>query len=234
MATMRWISFAQSDSLHRSLVHILPTTRGGIAAQPVACVLQLFADRPDVTEISIDGMRLNQPDGIRLDEAFPRLREGGNSLVGISIVLESVQQKGDLRNSECAVEIVSRGRSIQFPMIACSDQAGMPRPLMAINDSLTQSSVIFVNQGTSYAEVRLAHSTDSNGLAMCVSLTPHSVSEYVLKPQGASLGDNSYNCGWGTVQVSRMSLVEPLSADVAGFCVYREASSKKIQSVVPL
>lgn len=233
---MRWISFAQSDSLTRAVLHILPTTRGGIAAQPVMCTIQLFGDRSDSAEVSIDGMRLNQPDGIRLDEAFPRLKEGGNSLVGIAVNLEPTQQKGDLRNSICTMEILSRGQTVRFPMPLREDVLNRRQSIPVVADRTTQTSLIFANQGSRYAEIQVIPVSEkgkSPAHPMNISIAPHSVSEYSLSGLGSQAG-TQFSCSWGEVTLSSATLASELPVEMAGFVVFREAGSQKISSLVSL
>lgn len=229
---MRWISFAQADALSRSVVHILPTTRGGIAAQPVMCSITLFADRPEQAEVSIEGMRLNQPDGIRLEEAFPRLKEGGNSLIGVAVDLEPSQQKGDLRNSVCAIEILSRTHVVRFPMPLREEPRTRREGIPVIADRATQTSLVFANQGARYAEVQLSPVGGGNH-PMNISVAPHSVSEYSLSSLTGSSA-TSFHCSWGEVVLGSAVMTSELPVEIAGFIVYREAGSQRITSVVSL
>jgi hypothetical protein len=232
---MRWISFAQADSMSRSVIHLLPATRGGMAAQPVSCVIELFGDRPDSTEVAIDGMRLNQPDGIRLEEAFPRLREGGNSLVGIAVNLDSAQQKGDLSSSICELEVISRNKSVRFKMALRKDNSVERSTIPIISDTFTQTSLILTNQGSQYIEVQLAPQANLDNLnsqpLTNISIAPFSVSEYNLGSMFL-LGSAPFNCQWGETRLATTFLIGQLPPEVAAFIVYRENSSKRIQSVL--
>lgn len=231
---MRWISFAQSDSLTRSILHLLPTTRGGIVTQALSCTIELFGDRPESAEVAIDGIRLNQPDGIRLDEAFLRLKEGGNSLVGIAVTIESSQQKSDLKNSTCMMEIFTRERSTRFsmPIRETPLKIGVPAPLIA--DPSMATSLILVNRGDQYHEitVRAAHAS-GEGLPqpLHISLAPRAVSEYSLAALMSQTSD-PFNVSWGAVSLAAAEIETELDADVAAFAVYREAGTQRITSVL--
>ena len=231
---MQWISFAQSDSLTRSILHVLPSTRGGIVTQAISCSIELFGDRPESTEVAIDGIRLNQPDGIRLDEAFLRLKEGGNSLIGICVKIESAQQRSDLRHSSCLIELFSRERTMRFPMPVRDAPIKPTQTLPVIADRLCQTSVVFVNRGLQYNEVqiRLAPAISHAGATpLNISVSPQSVSEYSLAsllPQSAE----PFHASWGEVSMAAAEIVTEIDTDVAAFVLYREVGTQRIVSVL--
>jgi hypothetical protein len=237
---MRWISFAQTDSLSRSLLHLFPCSKGGFSAQPIQCSLELFADRPEPAVVALDGMQLNQPDGVRLDEVFPRLKEGGNSLVGVAVNLETVSGKGDLSPSSCAIEIINRFGSVHFPMVNNTMTSKRYPSIAVLTDRATSTSLVIVNQSQRYIELKLKGSSSEKSQSedifeklQSLSIAPGSVSEFSLSGQNNFTGEPFHSL-YGDVLLSGQELVGDLSEGVASFITYRDGTTKSISSVVPL
>lgn len=235
---MRWISFAQSDSLSRSIVHLFPTSKGGFSAQPLHCTVELFADRPESTAVALDGMQLNQPDGVRLEELFPRLKEGGNSLVGVSVTLETTSGRGDLSPSTCAIEIVNRSGSVHFAMKRDEANNNCKGPIAVITDRTSMTSLALINQSTRYVELELRNvNLGANGATNgarslhSLSVAPSSVNEYSLSGQSGLAGE-PFSTTHGDVLVEGQELLGDLSEGVVAFVLYRDSVTKAISSVV--
>ncbi|MCB0340447.1 MAG: hypothetical protein KDD53_12625, partial [Bdellovibrionales bacterium] len=89
MSSNRWVSFCAHDSLLRSIFHFFPSALGVTVPYPAECRISLFGDGFGMRQVVLQGARLNQPDGVRLEDAFPSLLESAPSLLGIEITITS-------------------------------------------------------------------------------------------------------------------------------------------------
>jgi hypothetical protein len=185
-------------------------------------------------------MQLNQPDGVRLDEVFPRLKEGGNSLVGLAVNLETASGKSDLSASSCAIEIVNRFGSVHFPMVRDLTHNQRYPAIAVLTDRTTITSLVVVNQSERYVELQLKGSamsgsegTDIFEKVNTLSVAPSSVSEFSLSGQHSFVGEPFHSLS-GDVQLIGQELLGDLSEGVAAFVTYRESTTKSISSVIPL
>jgi hypothetical protein len=242
---MRLFSFIQSDALTRSLLHIFPTSKGGFSAQPIACSITLFADRPDTQSIGLEGVQLNQPDGVRLDELFPRLKEGGNSLAGLIVELEPSSQRTDLSSSTCSIELVNRDFSIMFSMIPEQYMHTKEREFAIVADAMLSTSLVVVN-GSSYAhDVRLSLSLSPSGSHSSADFQGHSSRDHLLSVKAGGVQEfplsempglawtTSLNLfGESSVAVGTLGSTEDPAVKV--FLLYRNTRSGVITSVIPV
>ncbi|MEX0596624.1 MAG: hypothetical protein WD512_08995, partial [Candidatus Paceibacterota bacterium] len=66
-------------------------------------------------QITMEGARLSQPDGIILDQVFPALLSDYHGLYGVSLQLTCPQQTQlDLKNSVCLTELLSDQEILRF------------------------------------------------------------------------------------------------------------------------
>ena len=190
--------------------------------------------------MALDGMQLNQPDGVRLDEVFPRLKEGGNSLVGLAVNLETASGKGDLSASSCAIEIINRFGSVHYQMVADQARSQHSPSIAVLTDTTTVTSLVVINQSLRYVELQLKGSGLQSGVredifekVNTLSVAPSSVNEFLLSGQQGLVGEPFHSL-YGDVQLSGQELIGDLSEGVAAFITYRDATTKSISSVVAL
>ena len=70
-----WVAPVVSSGLTRTVVHFFPAARGVASPYSVSCRLTLFGGGIERRSVVLEGARLNQPDGLFVDEAFPELPE---------------------------------------------------------------------------------------------------------------------------------------------------------------
>ena len=119
MQSVKWIGFGVSNALSRTVVHFFPSGGGVTAPYPANCMLNLFsltvdesigglAHKLEEKKIVLEGARLSQPDGVRLDQAFEDLSQGVKGFFGITVELSTGQPKVDLSGSSCIIEHSSK------------------------------------------------------------------------------------------------------------------------------
>jgi hypothetical protein len=98
----------------RSRVHFFPSAGTTAGHYPVSCELTLFGRGIERRAVKLEGGRLNQPDGIRLEDAFPALDHESSGLCGLEVVFECEQGRINLTNSRLVIEIVSPQFSLAY------------------------------------------------------------------------------------------------------------------------
>lgn len=152
---VRWLGFCACNALTRSVVHFFPSSGNVTAPYPSNCKITLFGKGLDRKTILLEGARLSQPDGVKLEEAFPALKGGDvNGLFGVIVEMSTNQPRIDVSPSACIVELTTRAHSVRY----------WPKPLqnglstktgtkeisrgMVVQDALNQSSLVIVNPET--------------------------------------------------------------------------------------
>ena len=113
-STVKTVMFCLSTSSIKTRVHFFPTAGSSTSHQPITCVLSLFGKGIEKRAVMLDGGRLNQPDGVRLEEAFPTLRSEASGIFGLEIQLSSQQGRVSLLESQAAIELVSPQSSLLY------------------------------------------------------------------------------------------------------------------------
>lgn len=91
----------------RSRIHFFPTAGNAGGHYPVVCSLTLYGKGVEKRTVQLDGGRINQPDGLRLEDAFAGLDGEHPSLLGLDIGLSVAQGRLNLLPSQVFVESVS-------------------------------------------------------------------------------------------------------------------------------
>ena len=112
--TIRWIGFGILTALTRTALHLYPSSGTVTAPYPVNCRLALFGPGFQSKQVTLDGVRLSQPEGLWLDEVFPILRDSGASLFGIDLSFSCNQSRVDLGGSGCVIEFSSMSQSARY------------------------------------------------------------------------------------------------------------------------
>lgn len=164
MRNVKWLTFGVSNSVARTVVHFFPSGGGVTAPYPSNCALTVFgplsgqmgAGTPAgiARKVVIEGARLSQPDGVRLEQAFSELAEGLNGFFGLSVELSTAQPRIDLSASECVIELRSRGNSVRFwpKMVKDSEEketeGSSPSPvaMACLKDAYLSSSLLVINE----------------------------------------------------------------------------------------
>lgn len=237
MQTVKWISFCLANSLTRTVVHFFPSAGGVTAPYPATCKISLFGQNYDSKSVTLEGAKLSQPDGVRLDQIFEPLKEGVVGFFGLEVAITSSQQRVDLSASDCVIELSARGHSTRFRPIRWTereDSFSENREGLILKDSFNTTSLILVNPtDTPLAPqtfVRDPEKQENFNLLSNSPVGPMSVVEvdldetYLskLSPQTAS---------WGLCRISNMVVMERGKNSLASFILYRDALTKRPVSV---
>lgn len=250
MQSVRWITFCVSNALTRTMVHFYPSSGNVTAPYPTMCKLSLFGQGQEEKTVTLEGARLSQPDGVRIEEVFPALKSELSGLFGLVVEITTPQPRVDLSGSLCAVEFCSRAHSARFwPKRLRDENTSIEGRYsgMAIRDALNVCSLLVVNpmqkairpnislmvprtDGTTKVEVENVKLGDVPPL----SVQEISLSEY--------LGDDlaATECSFGLLRAASTGITvnvagdKPLPADAGLFMLYRDVLTKRPLSVCAL
>jgi hypothetical protein len=119
----------------KTLVHFYPATSGVSAPYNVICRVALFGKGFDRKTVALDGARLSQPDGVRLEDLFPGLGDTVNGVFGIEVEISTNQPRVDLGCSWCVVECVHGAHALRYSL------PQLPNREAVTKESLTKDSI---------------------------------------------------------------------------------------------
>jgi hypothetical protein len=200
----------------RSRVHFFPSAGTTAGHYPVSCELTLFGKGIERRSVRLEGGRLNQPDGIRLEDAFPALENEGSGLCGLEIVFECPQGRINLSNSRLVVEIVSPQFSLSYgaapfqPTFADTTDGEVAahacRSLIgvALQDGSATPSVVVVNSTTELLRPEFRHSArDGDSPLQLGTVAPNSVVEFPLDEALCKNAEERETL-WGAAVIEKM------------------------------
>jgi len=120
MRSAKWLAFGLSNKQTRTLVHFFPSAGNVTAPYPVNCKLSVFGPWDGKKSLTIEGARLSQADGIRVEEVFPDYiggpdsGEGQEGAYGLEIELSIFQPGIDISASSCIVELQSQTSTASY------------------------------------------------------------------------------------------------------------------------
>lgn len=249
MAAIRWIGFCLSDVLTRTLVHFYPAAAHSGAPYPARCKLTIFGAGIERDMVVLDGARLQQPDGVRIEQVFPQLAEQTaqkKGLAGLEIEIETTQPRVDLSGSQCIVEFATNFGSVKYrparvveqkiaeekDMAAGASAAVLPQ--MVLRDAYSVSSLVLINTteascDASFDLVPAGGGVEATRIAV-PSLLGGEVREVVV---GDSFFDRSrpQETSWGLLRSGGVVCARP---GVVGYVLARDAGNKRPMSVSAL
>ena len=245
--SVKTLVFCLSTATIKTRVHFFPSAGSSGGHFPVSCILTLFGKGIEKRSVLLDGGRLNQPDGLRLEDAFPALRGEVSGVFGLEIQLSCPQGRVSLMGSQAAVEFVSSASSMMYgcapfePMTEEVDDQALPsisdrlvsaKPrssaAVAVQDSELASSLVIVNASAEPLKPELSHSAVGAPKPLHVgTLSPESVVEVPLEeamfkdsPQRGTI--------WGSTRVEKMILPEGARSPEASYYVlFRDPETKR-------
>ena len=239
MQNMNWVAFAISNTLSKSVVHLMPTSNTTNAPYPVTYEITLHAKEFGSKTITLDDGRLGQPDGVRLEDIFPVLNDSPAGLLALSIEMSTSQPKVDLSASKCVVEIITASNSVRFyaKQIAKSSDESI-KGMLAVNDAYNFSSLLIVNCSEQQLNSNLLV-LDSRNTALNFNnqamplIDSNTAMEYNFDEKFYSSVE-AQECSWGLFRSNSISLAESLPAKAIAYAVYRDTLTKRIISVEAL
>ncbi len=245
MQNTRWIAFAMLSSLTRSAVHFLPSAGNVTAPYPVSCKLSIFGSGINARSISLDGLRLSQPEGVWLAEIFPELKESDIGLVGLEISMSSTQARVDLGASMCVLEFFSNTQSCRFnPRKLFDDQPIEAACIngVALKDAFHLSSLVIVNACEQNVNPRYELKVMHDQPGKLIQLPSEGIpSKTVQEIELSSAGPRDMfaevapiECSYGLLRMQQLLALEAVPPALATFLVYRDVTTRRVVSVSAL
>lgn len=244
MQSVAWLGFGAHSAVSRTLVHFFPFSSSVGAPYATECRLTLFGSGAPARTVALDGARLGQPDGLRLEDAFPELASGAEArFFGLQIELESSQPRVDLSASACFIEFVRPGASsataVRYrPMVigpsgtAAAEGASTP-PFVVVDDQFQKTSFVVVNRSTQAVQpVVRSHGGENGGGWMTLpfaSVAAGAVEEFQFESAVVD-GGLVQECSWGRCATRALDVVGP-PPEVAYFALRREPDHRRPISV---
>lgn len=254
-STVKTVMFCLSTSSIKTRVHFFPTAGSTTSHQPITCVLSLFGKGIEKRAVMLDGGRLNQPDGVRLEEAFPTLRNEASGIFGLEIQLSSQQGRVNLLQSQAAIELVSPQSSLLYysaPFAAdvaeppSVEPAGDIEQLLAssrrrsfvgvgVQDAFLTTSLVMVNATGETVRPSIFHGVGEEAQSLPVgNISPESAMEIPLE-ESLFKKTSPHECLWGLSRAEKISVgPDSLTPHTAFYVMYRDPVSKRPVSVCAL
>jgi hypothetical protein len=254
-AAVKTVMFCLSTSSIKTRVHFFPTAGSTTSHQPITCVLSLFGKGIEKRAVMLDGGRLNQPDGVRLEDAFPTLRNEASGIFGLEVQLSSQQGRVNLLQSQAAIELVSPQASILYysaPFVAdvsevvAPEQSGdLTQRLAAarrrsfvgvgMQDSFVTTSLVMVNSTNETVRPSIFHGVGEEAQSLPVgNIAPESAMEIPLE-ESLFKKTTPHECLWGLSRAEKISVgPDSLTPHTAFYVMYRDPVSKRPVSVCAL
>lgn len=223
MQAVRWVAFCLSNSTTRTVVHFLPCARNMTAPYPVVCSLTLFGNSMPPRTVQLDGARVRQPDGVRLEDAFELLRGDRAGVYGLVVEL-AAQQRMDLSPSSCIIELVTADKSVRFRPARLEGGTG-EQAALRVDDALLTTGLVMVNASGETQDVWLCPVGEEGSASGVHSVVPYSLREVSLAAEGDA------GAGTGSIGIRYQG---NQSQGLASFAVYRDAVTKRPVSVCAL
>ena len=250
--TVRTLAFCISSANTKSRVHFFPAAGISSGPYPIFCKLTLFGKGVERKSVMLDGGRLGQPDGLRLEDAFPTLRSEQSGMFGLEIELSCPQQSRiNLLPSQCFIDLVGPQYSIQYsaaPFIPTKAEASevsgysmasevvssvrrRPRIGIGMHDAYLVTSLVSVNSEKNPLRPELWKVANSKVSSLQVgTVAAESALEVPLddflfresQPQEAS---------WGLMRTEGVFLSEIPNDNIAFYMLYRDSQGRKPVSV---
>ncbi len=254
-AAVKTVMFCLSTSSIKTRVHFFPTAGSTTSHQPITCVLSLFGKGIEKRAVMLDGGRLNQPDGVRLEDAFPTLRNEASGIFGLEVQLSSQQGRVNLLQSQAAIELVSPQASILYysspfvpdvpEVVAVEPSADIMQRLtdarrrtfvgIGMQDSFVTTSLVMVNATKETVRPAIFHGVGEEAQSLPVgNIAPESAMEIHLE-ESLFKKTTPHECLWGLSRAEKI-LVGPdsLTPHTAFYVMYRDPVSKRPVSVCAL
>jgi hypothetical protein len=240
--------FCLSTPTVKSRIHFFPSAGNTGGHHPVLCQVTVFGKGIERRSVQLDGGRLNQPDGIRLEDAFPALNLEATGLYGVEMILTCPQSRVSLLNSRVVIEMVSPQFALAYSAAPCRalDASEVNSPLnvkpnaakaigIGINDASMSSSLVLVNAGEEIFRPDFSHATTSADASFPIgTVGPGSVVEVPLDDTLCKAGMLRQSL-WGETRVEKVwSETLPELDSVAGYILYRDPVTRRPLSVCAL
>jgi len=256
--SVKALGFCLSTATIKSRVHFFPFA--GVTSGPytIVCTLTLFGKGVERRSVMLDGGRLGQPDGVRLEDAFPSLRGEASGLFGLEVKLSCPQGRVNLLTSQAAIELVSSQSSTLYSLsrfvsaeeeveaatedtspedeLPYTSASGSLAPIgVGVQESLLASSLIMINASKDALKPELVRVSGEHQLPLHVGiLAAESVIEVPLD-ESLFKDSRAHECIWGLLRAEKVSLGSRTHENQTGYyLMYRDPETKQPISAVAL
>jgi hypothetical protein len=240
-------AFFMTTNSIRSRVHFFGSAGTTAGHYPVGCELTVFGKGVERRSVRLDGGRLNQPDGIRIEDAFPSLAAETSGICGLEVRLDCPQARINLLNSRIVLEMVSPQFSLSFTAAPCSAdtlqaeggaQSLEPKlarrmPVgIALHDQLCSASLVVVNASTDLIRPEVRHVLrDAEAPLHLGTVAAESVVEFPLDEALCKQG-LVHEALWGDAVIEKLWATESINDSAATwYLLYRDPVHKRPISV---
>lgn len=241
--TVSWVGPCVSSGLTRTVIHFFPAARGVASPYAVSCRLTLFGDGAERRSVVLEGARLNQPDGLFVEEAFPELAQmtgaSGTGSAGLELELFTDQPRVDVGPSRCVFEYHSGLNVVRFNPLCISARTSRQQDFQqqgaACLDNQVTTSLIVINR--SKMPINPSFSIELRNTSTPIpteAVAGQSVSEFAIDWNRAAAGVSSEQYQWGAGLAATVSLDEPLQGACGALLMYRDAQTKQPLSVIAI
>lgn len=233
MQEYHWSAFCFTSAVSRPLLHFFPTSRGVGAPYPVTARLGLFGNGESIRELSLEGLRLSQPDGMWVHDVFPEILEREGVLFGLRIALSCSQPRVDLSGSQVSVEISGKAFHLRYLAHHEEDDQRVEdgdepeeiehKEAFLLRDGSNAGSLVLVNSSEGPLDLQLPLQTGGkDGEPRTVTVQPNSVLEY--SPETAE---------WDGRVSAKQMVSKPFAwpRKLSGFLMYKDQTSQVPYSV---
>lgn len=245
------VMFCVSTASMKTRVHFFPSAGTSTSHHGITCVLSLFGKGIERRSVVLDGGRLNQPDGVRLEDAFPSLRSEASGIFGLEMRLSCSQGRLSLLGSQAAIEFVSPQGALLYraaPFVqvredgtidgsvsAPAECLASPSVAIGIQDSSLATSLVMINATDDLVRPTVSHGVGETAVPLQVgTVAPHSAMEIPLE-ESLFKGATPKECLWGLSRVEKISLAPGArGVDTGYYLMYRDPVSKRPLSVCAL
>lgn len=240
-------AFCLTTGTARSRIHFFPSAGTTAGHYPVVCEVTVFGKGIERRSVQLDGGRLNQPDGIRLEDAFPALVNETSGICGIEVGLSSPQGRINLLSSRLVVEVVSPHYTLSYGAArfsiageqpAESDASAVearlrPQPIgVSMYDDKCTPSLVIVNPTKDLARPEFRHIVRGEEAPLHLgTVAPESVVEFPLEDTLTKSGVRRQTL-WGESIIEKMwSEASALDASVECYLLLRDPETRQPFSV---
>jgi hypothetical protein len=240
-------AFFMTTNSIRSRVHFFGSAGTTAGHYPVGCELTVFGKGIERRSVRLDGGRLNQPDGIRLEDAFPSLPSETSGICGLEVRLDCPQGRINLLNSRIVLEMVSPQFSLSFMAAPCSADAvdgevaernatqKITRRIpvgIAMHDRLCSPSLVIVNGGADLVRPDVRHVLrDTEAPLHLGTVAAESVVEFPLDEALCKQGQ-VHEALWGDAVIEKLWAAESIEdGATTWYLLYRDPVHKRPVSV---
>ena len=256
MRKASWLSYGLSNATTRTIIHFYPSCGSVTAPYAANCKITIFGGGLDGQAITIEGARLSYPDGIRLEDVFPELREGVDGLFGVIFEISTIQPRVDLSGSQCVIELASRGLSVKFQASRYLEPAQSPLedttlvedekpeettprepiPVLGLHDDFSATSFIVANGSELPWKPEIVRTSGGEFVEIesaATEVEPGGVKEFSID-DSAYADSEPHSSSWGLIKKGTLFVDNPPSESVAVYACYRDVLTKRPVSVSAL